>query len=78
MADWPMPEDYDFEAIIMHRNRVCEINLFLLSRSQLQRLAPAMQEQFPVLINLRLSSGHYNGPLLALPNGFLGGCAPRL
>ena len=61
----------------MHRNRVCEIILFLLTRSQLQRLASAMQEQFPVLIHLRLSSGHYNGPPLALPNGFLGGCALR-
>ena len=30
MAGWLMPEDYDFEAIIMHRNRVCDINLFFL------------------------------------------------
>ena len=69
IVGWPMPEDYDFEAIIMHRNRVCDINLFLLSRSQLQQLASAMQEQFPVLINLRPSPGHYNGPPLALLNG---------
>ena len=54
MDDWPMPEDYDFDAAIVHPNRVCEIDLHHLTSSQLQRLVSAMQEPFPALIHLRL------------------------
>jgi hypothetical protein len=91
MAIWPplpiiirdtgrlsMPEDYDFDAAIMHRSRVREINLHL-TRSQLQRLALAMQEQFPSLIHLQLHFHGFDGrPALALPDGFLDGSAPCL
>jgi hypothetical protein len=74
-----MPEDYDFDAAIVHPNRVCEINLFL-TRSQLLRLVPAMQEQFPALIHLSLGCIHRHsgvGPPFppSLPDGFLGGSA---
>ena len=69
----PMSENYDLDAVIVHRSRVCEIDLYLKS-SQLQRLASAMQEPFPALIGLALSSR----PAQALPDGFLGGSAPRL
>ena len=77
MVNSPMPEDYDFDAAIVHHNRVREINLLYITNSQLQRLASAMQEQFPALIHLRLD-GDYNHPVPALSDGFLGGTAPHL
>ena len=80
--DWPMPEDYDFEAAIVHRNRVCQINLFFQTTSQLQRLTSAMQEEFSALTHLRLCFTSFTNPhsLPApdLPDGFLGGSAPHL
>jgi hypothetical protein len=79
MVDLPMPEDYDFDAAIVHHNRVCEINLRHLTSSQLKRLASAMQEQFPALIHLMLGyASNYSRPALALSDGFLGGSAPLL
>ena len=75
---FPLPEDYDFDAAIVHRDRVCEIKLDITS-SQLQRLASAMQEQFPALFHLRLDLdllSSRSSP--AVPDGFLGGSAPRL
>jgi hypothetical protein len=74
--DFHMPEDYDFDAAIVHRNRVCDINLYDLSNSQLLRLASAMQDQFPALIHLMLDFYNYHGtPAPAFPDGF---SAPRL
>ena len=79
MVDWPMPEDYDFNAAIVRNDRVSVISLFQPTSSQLQRLSSAMQEQFPELMHLAL---YFNGNNIrrapALPNGFLGGSAPRL
>ena len=75
-----MPEDYDFDAAIVHHSRVCEIDLRLTS-SQLQRLASAMQEQFPSLTYLKLSLDRNDKRPLgvsALSGGFLGGSAPSL
>ena len=74
------PEYYDFSAAIAHRNRVCEIDL-RLEQFQLQLLASAMQEQFPVLIHLKLEvpqDPHDYGQKIPLPDEFLGGFAPRL
>ena len=76
----PIPRDYDFDAAIVHHTRVCEINLHL-TRSQLLQLASAMQEQCLALMHLRLDFAHfysYPYPAPALPDGFLGGSAPRL
>ena len=74
-----LPEDYDFDAAMVHPNRVREIRLVHLTRSFLQQLASAtrIQEQFPALTHLIL---HYrdNNPSLALPDGFLRGSAPLL
>ena len=78
MVDWPMPEEYDFDTAMIHHNHVYEIDLFLLTSLQLQRLASAMQEQFPALTHLLLESAHDTHPVPALPDGFLGGSAPRL
>jgi hypothetical protein len=77
-----MRKDYDFDAAIVHPNRVCEIGLYLTS-SQLQILAIAMQEQFPALIHLKLGFINHDvnpdpDPAPALPDGFLGGSAPCL
>ena len=76
-ADRTTPEYYDLNAAIAHRNRVCEIDL-RLSKIQLQLLASAMQEQFPVLIHLKLEDPHDYGKKIPLPDEFLGGFAPRL
>ena len=54
LASWPMPGDYDFNAAIVHPNRVCEIHLHHLNRSQLQRLVSSIQEPFPALTHLIL------------------------
>ena len=77
VADRAMPEDYDLDAAIVHPDRVHEIHLRFAS-SQLQRLASAMQKQFPALIHLTLETFRDSPPALALPDGFLGGFAPRL
>ena len=78
MGTWLMPEDYDFDAAIVHHNRIREINLYL-TNPQLQQLASAMQEQFPALTHLMLGyPGCYPSPAPALPDGLLGGGAPRL
>jgi hypothetical protein len=76
-----MGEYYDLDAAIVHPSRVCEINLHRLTSSQLQQLVPAMQERFPALVHLMLHFGGDYGrpaPAPALPDGFLGGSAPRL
>jgi hypothetical protein len=74
-----MPNNCDFDAAIVHHNRVCEINLLRLNRRQLQQLASAMRDQFPVLIHLTLEFTHsYNRLAPPLPDRFLGGSAPRL
>jgi hypothetical protein len=79
MVNFPMHEYYDFNAAIVHPNRVREINLFHLSRSQLQRLASSMQKQFPALMHLMLAIDVFHSQAdWVLPNGFLGGSAPRL
>ena len=77
--DWFIPEDYDFNSAIVHRNRICEVTLNHLTRRQLQRLASAMQEQLPALIHLELiCEVRHSPPAPALPDAFLGGSAPQL
>jgi hypothetical protein len=76
----PIPRDYDFDAAIVDPSRVCEISL-RLTRSQLQQLVSAMQEQCPELMHLKLDFAHfysYPDPAPALSDGFLGGSALRL
>jgi hypothetical protein len=75
---WFLPEDYDFDAAIVHPSRVSEIDLFLTS-SQLRRLVSAMQVQFPALKHLRLDFDRFDkSPVPVLSDGFLGGSAPNL
>ena len=74
------PEDYDFDSVFVHHNRVSKIYLVELKSSPLQRLATAMQVQFPALISLRLhfDASRLGYPVPVLPNGFLGASAPNL
>ena len=72
-----MPDDYDFDAAIVRPDRVCEISLHNLTRLQLERLASAMQEEFPALVHLKLGAIYYIRRT-PLPDGFLGESAPRL
>ena len=72
-----MPEDYDFDAAMVHPNRVYEIHLHL-TISQLERLASVMRRQFPALIHLSLETYPDSPPVPALPDEFLGGFALRL
>ena len=73
-----MPDDYDFDAAIVHPSRVQEINFAHLSRLQFLRFTSATREPLPALTHLRLTvtSGHLFKT--ALPDGFLGGSAPSL
>ena len=65
----------DIIATLEHRNRVRKISIFNLTSSQLERLAPMMQEPFPALTLLQLRTRE-TAP--TLPDMLLGGSAPRL
>ncbi|KAH9958060.1 hypothetical protein BC827DRAFT_624533 [Russula dissimulans] len=61
---------------ISQRDRVCWVHLDGLESSLLETLVVMMQETFPTLTCLRLSSNDEAAP--ALPETFLGGSTPRL
>ena len=66
-------------AALEHRDRVCEIKLGHLTRLQLEKFMPVMQESFSALKNLHLKSyslARDERPVL--PDSFLGGSAPHL
>ena len=66
----------DIVAVLERSDRVCDIDLRNLERSDLEIISAAMQVLFPELTDLVLSS---NGETVsALPDSFLGGSAPRL
>ncbi len=70
------PNDEDnVIAALEHPNRVCHLGLDITG-SQLEKMATAMQEPFPVLTRLEISLDDGNVPVL--PGGFLGGSAPYL
>ena len=78
-----MPKDYAFQVAIAHLNHVRQIDLCFKSRSQLQRLASAMQKEFPALIHLSFDSDKFvdefdDDSALAIPDGFLGESASCL
>jgi hypothetical protein len=62
-------------AALEQPNRVSRIKL-VVNKSQLVEIAASMQEPFPELTHLSISSLFGNVP--ELPNGFLGGSAPSL
>ena len=63
-------------AALERSNRVCRITLSNVSSWELEKLWAAMQEPFPELTDLELSS--YDETVAVLPSSFLGGSAPRL
>ena len=75
----PMPEHHHSNAEIVPHNRVYEIKL-LITNPGWQRLALAMQEQFPALVHLVLCIAYIDSrhPKPILTDRFLGGSAPRL
>jgi hypothetical protein len=87
---WPaFPIDVDFapHSNVLHEDnilaafkqldRVCHVRL-TLSDSQVGKMATAMQEPFPILKCLYITSRHWCEVPPTLPAGFLGGSAPRL
>ena len=66
-------------AALEHRDRISDISLFDEGGISLKRWVVAMQEPLPALTFLYLGTLH-NEPLVdpVLPDGFLGGYAPRL
>ena len=62
-------------AALEHRNRIRKIAIPFPTSSQLEELAPIIQEPFPALTSLELWTDK-TAP--ALPDMFLGGSAPRL
>jgi hypothetical protein len=71
-----MPGVTDIVAAFEHYDRVCQVLLWDISSSLLERVLASMQRPFPALTSLRLSSDDNEAP--ALPDSFLGGSAPRL
>jgi hypothetical protein len=72
-----LPEDADnFVAALERRDRVDEIHLRHANGPAVEKVLAAMQEPFPELTYLQLSS--YNNKESTLPDSFLGGSAPRL
>ena len=58
--------------------RITQINLQFVSSSQVEVIGEAMQVPFPELTHLDLYRFPQTGPVLPLPDSFLGGSAPRL
>jgi len=63
-------------AALEHRDRVCKVELKIISYYLLTRLSTVMREPLPALTGLCLSSNDYAPPVL--PDEFLGGSAPNL
>ena len=66
----------DIVAAFEQNDRVCQVLLWDISSSLLERVLALMQQSFPALTSLRLSSDDNEAP--ALSDSFLGGSAPRL
>jgi hypothetical protein len=66
-------------AALTHTDRIYRVNIYATS-SLFRKMATVMQKSFPVLTSLELTWDHedLSGLLPVLPQGFLGGFAPRL
>jgi hypothetical protein len=71
-----MPGITDVVAAFEHNDRICQVLLSDISSSLLERVLALMQQPFPALISLLLSSDDNEAP--ALSDSFLGGSAPSL
>ena len=63
-------------ATLEHKDRVCGIKLWFISRSLWERVSAEMQVPFPRLTGLDLWFTNTSAPVV--PDSFLGGSAPRL
>ena len=70
--------DSDLSAALEHNDRIHQITICGLTDSLLGTIGSVMLEPFPVLTYLRLGSCGDSDTAPALPDGFLGGFAPRL
>lgn len=64
-------------AALRQPNRVCHVELNVTS-SMLEKMVALLQEPFPELTHIDIFSESTDGGMGVLPNGFLGGSAPRL
>ena len=70
------PTEDNVVAALERRDRVDRIHLTGVNRSSLEKVLAAMQEPFPELTFLQLSS--FEEPVPIVPDSFLGRSAPRL
>ena len=63
---------------LSHNDRVHEVDLREVGSSQLENIISAMQVPFPKATHLRLEASIDSPNLPAVPDSFLGGCAPCL
>jgi hypothetical protein len=63
-------------AALGQRNRICQVNLWGVAGWQLEEILAVMQEPFPELTDLWLTS--YAETVPVIPDSFLDGSAPRL
>jgi hypothetical protein len=71
------PGEDNILATLEHHDRVCDIDIWGISRSLWEKALPLMQKPFPILTDLNLS---YADRMTAsvIPDSFLGGSAPQL
>ena len=65
-------------AALGHNERICKIDLFEVTNSQLEQVSAAMQQPFTALTNLTIWLSDWEEMPLVVPESFLGGSAPRL
>jgi hypothetical protein len=68
----------NINAALEHNNRICELILFDMSSSELEKVLVTMLQPFPALTRLRLQLQHRVEKVPVVPAAFLGGSAPRL
>jgi hypothetical protein len=73
----PTGNDDNIVAALMHADRVHRVDIYA-TFSLIRKVATVMQESFPVLTCLDLTWDQDDLPGPVLPQGFLGGSAPRL
>ena len=68
----------NFIVALEHNERMCHIDLFRVTNSQLKEVLAAMQQLFPALTNLVIWLSDWEEMPPVVPESFLGGSAPRL
>jgi hypothetical protein len=68
--------DENIFAALEHNDRICDLNVFDIPRSQFEKVLAAMRPPFSALSRLQLWSRYQTAPVY--PDSFLGGSAPGL